>query len=79
MTGPSTEIRGVIHGKIIELEKEPGLPDGQAVAVTVQPLVLPGEGIRRSAGGWSDDPEGLEAFLQHIRQSRKQDRRERLP
>jgi hypothetical protein len=29
-------IQGVIHGKIIELEKEAGLPDGQAVAVTIQ-------------------------------------------
>jgi uncharacterized protein (DUF433 family) len=31
-----TTIQGVIHGKMIELEKEPGLPDGQAVEVTIQ-------------------------------------------
>ncbi len=31
-----TTIQGVIHGKTIELEKEPGLPDGQAVSVTIQ-------------------------------------------
>jgi uncharacterized protein (DUF433 family) len=31
-----TTLQGIIHGKTIELEKEPGLPDGQAVAVTIQ-------------------------------------------
>ncbi len=31
-----TTIQGVVHGKTIELEREPGLPDGQAVAVTIQ-------------------------------------------
>lgn len=29
-------LRGVIHGKTIELEQEPGLPDGQAVTLTIQ-------------------------------------------
>jgi hypothetical protein len=33
-----TTINGVIHGKIIELEQEPGLPDGQIVAVTIQQI-----------------------------------------
>jgi uncharacterized protein (DUF433 family) len=33
-----TTIQGVIHGRIIELDREPGLPDGQAVAVTIQCL-----------------------------------------
>jgi hypothetical protein len=28
--------QGVIHGRTIELQEEPGLPDGQAVAVTIQ-------------------------------------------
>ena len=34
----STLVRGVIHGKIIELEREVGLPDGKTVAVAIQPL-----------------------------------------
>jgi len=38
-------MQGVIHGKTIELEKEPGLPDGQAVAVTIQRLVLGQAGV----------------------------------
>jgi hypothetical protein len=31
-------INGVIHGKTIELEKEPGLAEGQAVSVESRPL-----------------------------------------
>jgi uncharacterized protein (DUF433 family) len=31
-------IHGVIHGKTIELEREPGLPEGQRVAVELSPL-----------------------------------------
>jgi hypothetical protein len=68
-------LRGVVHGKTIELEGEPGLPDGQAVAVIVQPLkekpLPPGEGIRRSAGAWADDAEELDKFLEWNRQQRK--------
>jgi hypothetical protein len=31
-------INGVIHGNIIELERAPGLPDRQTVAVTIQQI-----------------------------------------
>lgn len=31
-------INGVIHGKTIELEREPGLPEGQRIAVELRPL-----------------------------------------
>ena len=34
-----TTIQGVIHGKTIELENEPGLPDGQPVSVAIEPIV----------------------------------------
>jgi len=69
--------KGVIHGRTIELEQELGLPDGQTVTVTVQPFVEqtrrlpPGEGIRRSAGSWADDPEGLDEYLRQLRQLRE--------
>jgi uncharacterized protein (DUF433 family) len=33
-----TTIQGVIHGKTIELEREAGLPDGQAVSVNICPI-----------------------------------------
>ena len=56
-----TVLKGIVHGKTIELEQKPGLPEGQVVSVTVQPVapeartMAPGEGIRRSAGGWAED------------------------
>ena len=80
MASDQTTLRGVIHGKTIELEQEPGLPDGQGVAVTLQPLqerrLPPGEGIRRSAGAWADDAEELDKFLEWNRHQRKLGRRE---
>jgi hypothetical protein len=80
MPPTQTSLKGVIHGKTIELEMESGLPDGRPVDVTVRPHVEtgprlpPGEGIRRSAGAWADDPECLDDFLKQLRQDREQDR-----
>ena len=31
-------MRGVIHGKTIELEKEPNLPEGREATVDVEPI-----------------------------------------
>jgi hypothetical protein len=82
MTHASAVFKGIVHGKTIELEQEPGFPDGQGVSVIVQPLeaterrLPPGEGIRRSAGGWGDDAEGLDEYLDWNRQQRKLSRRE---
>ncbi len=38
MTGSPSTLRGVIRGRTIELDQEAGLPDGQEVAVTVEPV-----------------------------------------
>jgi hypothetical protein len=75
----SSDLRGVVQGKTIELEHAPGLPDGQSVLVTVKPVksrLPPGEGIRRSAGAWSDDPQGLDRWLEEMQRSRQLDRPE---
>jgi hypothetical protein len=37
MPNHGTALKGVVHGRVIELEQELGLPDGQAVRVTVTP------------------------------------------
>ena len=80
MANAHTILKGIVHGKLIGLEHEAGLPDGQPVSVTVQPLLEkrlpPGEGIRRSAGAWADDAEELDKFLEWNRQQRKLGRRE---
>src|SRR5437016_4848856 len=34
----TTSLKGIVHGKVIELDQEPGLPDGQEVSVTLEPI-----------------------------------------
>jgi hypothetical protein len=81
----TTEVRGKVRGKLIELDEETGLPDGQAVAVTVQPLTEtrrrwpPGEGLRRAFGSWAEDAEELDRYLEWSRQQRKIGRPELEP
>lgn len=76
----TTVLRGIVHGKTIELEEAPGLPDGQPVNVTVQPVPqrqhVPGEGIRQSAGAWADAADELDAWLEEMRRSRQLERPE---
>jgi len=133
-------LKGVIHGRTIELDAEPELPDGQRVSVQVQPeepppkwlerftvdpsialgkLLVKGTrlladdlvrlaeegrsdedlrrlhpeltaedvdavrqyakvpaGLRSSFGGWAEDAEELDKYLQWTRQNRKLMRRE---
>jgi len=78
-----TMMKGIVHGKVIELETEPGLPDGQRVNVLVEPVPEQEtraedslEALKRAAGSWSDDPEGLDRFLEWNRRQRKINRRE---
>ena len=82
---PRTPIamKGIVHGRTIELEAEPGLPDGQQVTVTVAPVPQQEsaaesalQALKRAAGSCSDDPEGLDRFLEWNRQLRKVNRRE---
>ena len=70
----SEVIHGVIHGKTIDLEEDPGIGDGRAVEVVVRPVSPPrpwGEGIRSSAGAFADYPE-MDAVMQEIQLQRKQ-------
>ncbi len=74
--------RGIVRGRTIELQQEPGLPDGQEVTVTVEPAsskFAPGEGLRRAFGGWADDAEELERFMAWNRRQRKVGRSEPEP
>lgn len=79
MESTPTTLTGVVHGKTIELDQAPGLPEGQPVHVTVEPMaqrLTAGEGIRRSAGAWSDEGDELDNYLQWNRQRRKTGRLE---
>ena len=63
-------LKGVVRGRTIELEREPGLPDGQVVSVLLRPARVAGEGLRRAFGAWADDGAGLDTFLQQVRRDR---------
>ena len=76
MISKATIMRGVVHGKTIELDHELQLPDGQEVTITVQPTLPQGEGIRQSAGAWADAGDELDAWLEAMRRSRQQERME---
>ena len=75
-------IYGRAHGKTIELDEDLGVPDGQQVRVTVEPLpspeagqLPPGEGLQRAFGAWAGDAEELDKFLEWNRERRKVGRR----
>ncbi len=71
-----SSLKGVVRGRTIELEEELGMPDGQPVSVFVRRLLPPGEGIRQSAGAWSDAGDELDVWLDEMQRSRQQDRSE---
>jgi hypothetical protein len=61
-------LKGVIHGRTITLDLDPGLPDGYAI--TLQLVLEPGEGLRLAAGGWADmTPEEIADYEQWITES----------
>jgi hypothetical protein len=74
MTKASGILKGTIHGKTIELEQAPGLPDGEAVSVILKSSSPAGDGLRRAFGAWASESTELDQFLEQIRRDRKQDR-----
>jgi hypothetical protein len=80
-------LRGIVHGRMIELENEPGLPDGQSVTVVLQPSqVKEGasensreSGLQKAFGSWAEDAAELDDYLEWNRRQRKQGRKEMEP
>lgn len=72
-------LKGTIHGKTVQLDVESGLPDGQAVNVTLEPTPAAEsvrsaeawDALQRAAGTWSDDVDGLDRYLEWNRYRRK--------
>jgi len=85
MAAGTVTLTGVLHGRTIELDREPGLPEGQALQVTMKPMqdgrkgLAPGEGLRRAFGAWAADGEELDEFLEWNRRQRKAGRPETDP
>lgn len=76
MMSEQSVLKGVIHGRQIELDQDSGWPDGQEVTVLVIPALPRGEGIRQSAGGWADAGAELDLWLEEMRRSREYERAE---
>ena len=76
MTNGASVLRGIVHGNMIEVQAGIDLPEGQEVTIIVQPLVSAEEVLRRSAGGWADDPEGVDRFVEEMRRLRSLERPE---
>ena len=76
-------VRGIVHGKTIELTQDLGVADGQQVEVVVKTITNKepwGEGLRRCAGALANEwTEEDDRILAEIHQDRKQDSRKELP
>lgn len=70
----NTILNGVIHGKTILLDKDPGLLDGEQVQITVSTSNARssdwGEGLRQSAGSLAHNT-SLDAIMEQIQRDRK--------
>ena len=77
-------MRGVVHGRTIELDEDPGVAEGQAVEVQVRTIPAtpagrqPGEGFLRTEGALADDPH-WDAIMEEIYRERKRETRKELP
>jgi hypothetical protein len=80
---PDNTLQGIIHGRIIELFDDPGVPDGERVAVQLQQLPGSDEasaarrGVSKSAGAWADFPE-MDEIMARIERDRTNDAREEV-
>lgn len=70
----SETIKGIMHGKTIELEQAVSLPDGSAVLVSIEPIPLSAKETRRMifnlSGAWKNDS-SLAGIFDEIAQERR--------
>jgi hypothetical protein len=70
---------GIVRGKTIELDENPGVAEGQHVQVTIKTVPAKGpcgEGLRRCAGALADEWTAEDdRILEQIHQDRKRDAR----
>jgi hypothetical protein len=75
-------LHGIVHGRTIELDEDPGVAEGQKVEVQVKVIPktprTPGEGFLRTEGALADDTE-WDGIMEEIYQARKLERRPQTP
>ena len=67
----SIVLKGVIHGKRIELERDSGLPDGESVSVTIQPARQLPDQMQNAFGAWESEAGEVDAFVREVYALRK--------
>ena len=75
----TTTIHGIIRGRIIELDRDLGVAEGQEVEIQVK--IVPtsttwGDGLKRCASDWTEKDDEI---LTSIYQDRKRDDRKEIP
>ncbi len=84
----TTVFEGVVRGRVVELDREPGLPQGQRVSVMLQtngklpPSPTDPETLMRLKNATklcAEEAEDLDRFLEWSREQRKLDRSEIEP
>lgn len=77
----SSVLHGKINGRIIELDEDPGVADGQEVEIHVRVIPkttrTPGGGFLRTEGALADDPY-WDAIMDKVYQERKRDARKEV-
>jgi hypothetical protein len=75
-------LHGKVHGRMIELDEDVGVADGQEVEVQVKLVLAPtlktGEGFVRTEGALADDAE-WDNIMDEIHEARKDERRPQIP
>jgi hypothetical protein len=75
-------LRGVIHGRTVELTEDLGVADGQQVEITIKTVASPkpwGEGLRRCAGAFAADwTEEDDLIMEEIHLERKRETRKEI-
>lgn len=75
-------IYGKVHGKMIELDEDLGVAEGQEVEIQVKVITKTsqktGEGFLRTEGALADDEE-WDGIMDEIYKARKLDRRPQIP
>ncbi len=61
-----TNIRGVVHGRTIELDQELGVPEGASVTISIQTSVEPkpslDQGLREAFGALAECADEVDEF-----------------
>ena len=75
-------LRGIVHGRTVELTEDPGVADGLQVEITIKTVASPkpwGEGLRRCAGAFAADwTEEDDRIMEEIHRERKRDTRKEI-